>query len=742
MLTGYPPFQSNTQDEIYRKVKDLNYAWPTDVQFQNYIPEEAKSLVKSLLKVEAIERPEPDDVVRHDFFLMHGGNGIPGSLDPSCRREKPSWLANRHPLGDAMDTKVKVLWRDICRECGVGREPGSEPYPVVGRFSTKTLYKQCVEEEFHGRTPIVPVPVDMVYISYPGPTRWPPLSEGDVPEHHDIVKAEKQARAPPASSRTQTIPSKIQQSENKSLNNPLTTGTTLRNQPSGTSRSRRTDHQSHAAKLRQKDQPVVKGILKSSRPRPFPTTDSTTRPGPTSPNNVPEAGPARGLLSDLPVRRPPRSASSSSIVPACIQEPPRLTRSNTAPSELKGDFLESTGSGKRRIHASVTSNPEIVGAAPQVMNERHNHPRRTRSTTTTGEVEAGDDEVVVKAEAMDSHINPSLKPRSGKWVRELAVFSRPPQVLIGPHEPAEDVPFTTSVSVRQALKIIFTNLGDSLDTASSSKNCGIEVLPPRPDSMRDRLAVSKWVDYTNKFGIGYILNEGTVGCVFKSENGNPPTCIAVRGGESHLKKRGLDTYPEKHQIVPKDGQPIEFFENRGDLGIKLVAVPPTEFQVEVGKGGIAERFGPENDSYEYQKRKSVWLYDKFANYMTKGLGKSEDVAIKPPPKPASSGKGKPSRTSVRPFVKFYQRIGNVGVWGFGSGSFQVSHPQLRSVCILLTFPLSSTSPTTPSSSSRTTANGSTSTTSPPPPPPTSRATACCPKNRSTNATCSRTLSQS
>ena len=674
MLTGYPPFQSNTQDEIYRKVKDLNYAWPIDIKLQNYIPEEAKSFVKSLLKVEAVERPEPDDIVRHEFFLMHDGNGIPGHLDPSCRRGKPSWLGDRHPLGDAMDTKVKIRWRDICRECGVGREPDSDPYPVVGRFSTKTMYKQCVEEEFHGRTPIVPVPEDMVYISYPSPPHWPPLSDGDIFEPRDFSRLEKQARETPAALKTQSVPSNVQQSDSKGAIDPLTTGSTLRNQPSGTSRSRRTDHQSHAARLRQKDQPVVKGILKSSRPRPVPSIDHTTRPAPTSPKNVPEAGPARGLLSDLPVRRGPRSASSASVVPARTQELPRLTRSHTAPSELIGDFLESAASRKRGKHDSADPDHESIGEVPRELDVRYHRVQKTRSATVGGDLgldDGGEPTNVEMVEAKDSDSNPSLTEKSGMRAREITIFNRPRQVLIGPHESATDVPFTTAVSVRQALKIIYTNLGDAMDTASSSKKCGIEILPTRPDSLKDRLAVSKWVDYTNKFGIGYILNEGTVGCVFKGENGNLPTCIAVRGGESHLKKRALETYPEKDQIVPKDGQPIEFFESRGDPGIKHVAVSPAEFQIEVGKSGVAEKFGPGKDSYEYQKRKSVWLYDKFANYMTKGLGKSEDVAIKPP-KPVSSGKRKPSRTSVRPFVKFYQRIGNVGVWGFGSGSFQVS----------------------------------------------------------------------
>ncbi len=232
------------------------------------------------------------------------------------------------------------------------------------------------------------------------------------------------------------------------------------------------------------------------------------------------------------------------------------------------------------------------------------------------------------------------------------------------------MPFTSSVSVRQGLKVIYTNLEHSIDIAALSKNLGVDVPLTKPDSVITRPAVSKWVDYSNKFGIGYILNDGTVGCVFKGENGNAPSCVAVRGGEEHLRNRSLDTFPDKHQIVPKNGQPVEFFENCGDPGFKRVVVPPTEFQVDMSKAGTAEKFGPGKDSFEYQKRRNIWLYDKFANYMTKGLGKSEEDQPTPA-KEAPSGKGRPSRTMVKPFVKFYQRIGNVGVWGFGSGAFQV-----------------------------------------------------------------------
>lgn len=82
------------------------------------------------------------------------------------------------------------------------------------------------------------------------------------------------------------------------------------------------------------------------------------------------------------------------------------------------------------------------------------------------------------------------------------------------------------------------------------------------------------------------------------------TSITVRGGQRHLKKRGLSTYPKRHQIIA------------ATWASSVVAVHLTEFQVEVGKGGIIEKFNPEKNNYDYRKRKSVWLYNRFVNYMS------------------------------------------------------------------------------------------------------------------------------
>ena len=89
MITGFPPFQSTSQEEIYRKAKNIEYDWPENNtnsrRCHNDIPPEAKNLVACLLKVDAEARPTPDGIVGHKFFSMRGGNAIPLALDPSCR---------------------------------------------------------------------------------------------------------------------------------------------------------------------------------------------------------------------------------------------------------------------------------------------------------------------------------------------------------------------------------------------------------------------------------------------------------------------------------------------------------------------------------------------------------------------------------------------------------------------------------------------------------------------------------
>ncbi|KAI9876401.1 MAG: Cell cycle serine/threonine-protein kinase cdc5/MSD2, partial [Pleopsidium flavum] len=682
MLTGYPPFQSTTQDEIYRKVQDLNYVWPMDTKSQNHFPEEVKDLVRSLLKVDAEERPEPDEIVGHDFFLMHNGNGIPRMLDSSCRRGKPNWLGNRHPMGDAMDAGVSILWTDICRQCGVGRKPGSEPYPIVGQDTAKTLYKQCLEEELDGRTPKVPVPEQMVYTSYPSPERWPPLLDLQASEELLVAARTKDpASETPNASQMHALPAINPQLDSEGLNRQSNTAPSLPNQPHVTIWPRRMNYQSHAAQLRQKAQPTAKGPLPPGRPCSVPTSNLTTELAPKSLNSAPELASAKASLSDLPVRRPSKSATVPSKDPYC-HNPSRVTRSATVAGDSKNNSKPRT-LGKRGVPKSASTKMVMFDTVIDKSSTLPDCQRRTRSASTRGKlgatINAGLADTV-KTKAESSH--GELPPKTRSWTKDNGseVLNNPRQALIGPNEMPEYLPFTSALSVRQALKEMYTNLGDALAMASSVKDCEIDIAHPESQSLKDRPPILKWVDYTNKYGIGYILSDGSVGCVFKGEDGNPPTCIVVRGGEEHLKKRSLAAYTDKHQIVPQDGPPIELFENCGDRGIKRVLVQPTEFRVDDDKSAFLKKIDPGRDTYECRKRRVVCLFSRFAKYLSNNVRKSEEDQHSPDDE-VSPERGENGRNTAKGFVRFYQRLGNVGVWGFGNGSFQFNFPDHTKIVI-------------------------------------------------------------
>ena len=184
MLTGYPPFQSKTQEEIYKKVKKATYGWPKDSECANYIPTEVKSLAGCCLSLAEEERPEPDQIVEHRFFNMYPGC-IPRQLDPSCRHTKPTWIRDEDPRGDTrvggygLDHDEKYLGKishlkdsadryAICKdefyaECGVGKMASGIMRKSAGRRCSKSAYAECAMEEERGLQPVIPLPEDRIY---------------------------------------------------------------------------------------------------------------------------------------------------------------------------------------------------------------------------------------------------------------------------------------------------------------------------------------------------------------------------------------------------------------------------------------------------------------------------------------------------------------------------------------------------------------------------------------------------
>src|ERR1700684_1911784 len=87
MLTGKPPFQSATADEIYRRAREREYDWPKLDASENFISEETKDLVSALLQAPE-QRPDPDTIVQHPFFTC-GWMPQSEEMTPSLREKHP-----------------------------------------------------------------------------------------------------------------------------------------------------------------------------------------------------------------------------------------------------------------------------------------------------------------------------------------------------------------------------------------------------------------------------------------------------------------------------------------------------------------------------------------------------------------------------------------------------------------------------------------------------------------------------
>src|SRR5262249_3861820 len=135
--------------------------------------------------------------------------------------------------------------------------------------------------------------------------------------------------------------------------------------------------------------------------------------------------------------------------------------------------------------------------------------------------------------------------------------------------------------------------------------------------------VAKWVDYAKKHGIGYVLGDGTIGCIFNATSRNPVTHVAVRNGYSYLDKSSGDT-----------------------IAINQI---PLEYYGEVGTEGL-QRIDIEGD----RRKITGVLWAKFGKYMCQQLGSS---AEKKSNKDATEGQS----TMI---VRYYERLGTVGIWGF------------------------------------------------------------------------------
>jgi hypothetical protein len=245
--------------------------------------------------------------------------------------------------------------------------------------------------------------------------------------------------------------------------------------------------------------------------------------------------------------------------------------------------------------------------------------------------------------------------------------------LFAPAEYREQIPGSQPDVVLDRLRKLQAELERALNARSMAFVSVKEKMPVAPP------IVVKWVDYSNKFGLGYVLNDGGVGCIlisYPASDGKqgrlPQSGMLIRNGERHIQRKHDTSYSDRDEFVPMS-ESIYFYESEGESGVSGVRVSPERFRMQMGSNGPKIPKG--EDVFDNRKRERVALWKKFANFMTEVGRGLEDHGDQPVIKPPTLTDVTAAPSDV---VTFYQRWGDVGCWYFADGHFQVRPPS----CIL------------------------------------------------------------
>lgn len=663
----------------------MTYVWPKESESSNFIPEEAKDLVSACLNLVDEERPDPDDIVEHPFFNMYDGC-IPRQLDPACRFNKPIWLKDQAPRGDSMvkgygldsDEKLRAYVYQVddpsqryysCKAafyslCGVGRKPDGTARKSVGRNCSKSAYSECETEDARGLRPVVPLPMDFVY-------RWPHEIEGDwclMESSRKTLRTEDPAMDTSSLSR---------RSVSIRTNAVATTRT---NAALAAAHQRKMEGQNHAATLRQQARPGMASLRKAPIISEFAEPVARAYRDPNEPESAPLSTNApSGGLAGRPIRT--RRMVSASNAPTLRENvAPQLAKSTSMPSGLtigktrsQSRRLEAANQGpqssipangaklasvavERRTISRQASLRSVSRSDLKISSERVERPKQSPTQPAFSSTQCT--QPTTHSQGLARTDSKSSKPRSSLGLSPI--FHQ--------DDLCQDLPGTSLYDVNTNLRLMLANL---VTQGPTRRRVGSRKQP--------HAYVIKWVDYTNRYGIGYVLDDGSVGCVFKGENGQPATSVVVRDGERHIRRkaRSVDTpeekgipYAESDQLVPCAGHPVEFYENRDDSligcrGIRRALIDPSFFDVKSSKVmKLRVNSASASERSDAEKIKRVKLVDQFGKYMIGSLGRHGDEGITDDAPAQSSGQ----------FIKFYQRLGNVGIWGFGDGAFQFNFP--------------------------------------------------------------------
>ncbi|KIX98968.1 uncharacterized protein Z520_05429 [Fonsecaea multimorphosa CBS 102226] len=670
MLMGTPPFQSKTQQEIYSKLRTLEYEWRIDSK--NYIPQQAKDFVASCLNLNSVERPEMDELVEHEFFTM---GAIADELDTSCLRATPTWLENADPRGDKVQAGYGISHGRICRECGIGIGSDGRPRAGVGTGLNISTLVEIEAENREGCAPVVPLPPGTLYKQFSDA-----YAEWTARQKHPLLTSRVRSRKPILEQ-----PESLSSRTSKAETEGLPAGASKAPLPPANATTR--PFQSFAAQQRQQ-------ALPSGAARRGPIAPQEDVPRPQQPQIVEPL--LQPLLRERPVRaatiRTTRNAASrGDLVPQLSRTLPRSTTAPDGLNEIVKQELSQNRPEGRRIKSGISTvtpvpeNQPAKSTSQSVVVAEGATPKSSSpgSSGSTGDASchvlqptSGNDRQTISGlrekQRPASAEERQRAPSTADPVHTMS-FSKHQPRIIARTDRATLVPQTSNRDVLQSLQSLHKALDPRrFDEAGRRPRSAYGTRKVRTRSTYPR--VDKWVDYSTRHGIAYILSDGTVGMILKSSEDNslPSSCVVVRHASSHTIRRakGLE-----YQFVPQgpDAADVEFYEQSDyEAGMKRLDVPARRFLLDLeahpNQVAAANAIQSRLEGSEAERMKEVALLDKFGKYMNK-QGRHDD---------STSGR---AADKSQHFVHFYQRVGNVGVWRFADGGLQFNFPDHTKITI-------------------------------------------------------------
>ena len=667
MLIGTPPFQSKTQQEIYQKLRTLEYEWKIDSK--NYIPQEAKDLVASCLNLDSTKRPDMDEIVDHEFFSKPGFT-IASQLDPACLKEKPTWLRTRDPRGDSVDQGTGVSYQTICQQCGVGIMMNGESRPAVGEKANISTIVEIEAENRRDCAPTMPLTDGVIYKHFSEAA-----ADWTVRRQHPVQQS-RRINKPASAAVGATATNPIEIAANAA---PISAATSM--PPPARPLSMTRPVQSFAAQQRQQALPT------HALPR---TLEPAIAGSAEAANEMPP--PARGYLRERPVRSASvRNLRSNSTREAATEPKSILPKSNTMSGGISSHSNNVTSEHqpilRSRLGSRSRSKQEPLGALTSLQAQLEepistNVVAKGSETTITGKKLSDFSEVpTIVLRETSGNDRPSVRPASEDGMKPLrrafkavslkesekptqavtssaAPLLQPQPSLISSSDPYTLVTCSSPVETLNLLESLYEALSPS----------AVATVHPtfRRNKHDHHPRVERWVDYTTKHGIAYLLSEETVGMVLMSsaDKTRASCSMAIRNGRDFILARAKGAVD---QLVPqgRGAAPVEFFEQAGEEGTRMLSVPARQFKIDVNKNQdeatALKELSSNYDRYQAERLSLVSIADKFGKYMAKKTGADDDCAEK-------------DQCTRGTHINFYQRLGNVGIWRFGDGATQVNFP--------------------------------------------------------------------